>query len=65
MSGVKWDRDLGKEFESGASEIKRHPKLKWKSAQLGGSHNFSRYHGASVRNKYLGKNECRKPSDTV
>jgi hypothetical protein len=37
MSGVKWDRDLGRKFESGASNIKIKAELERKNLELSGS----------------------------
>jgi hypothetical protein len=37
MSGVKLDRDLGREFESGASKIRIKAKLERKNRELSGS----------------------------
>jgi hypothetical protein len=59
MSGDKWDRDLGRKFESVASKRKRKPELERKNLELSESllTFLKRNDDASVSNKDLGENE--------
>jgi hypothetical protein len=62
MSGVKRDRDLGREFESGASKRKIKAELERKNLELSGSLlKFFKRDDASVSNKDLGENESGEP----
>jgi hypothetical protein len=57
MSGVKWDRNLGKKCKSGVSIRKRKAELEWKNLELSGSPlNFFKWNDdASVTD--FGENE--------
>jgi hypothetical protein len=67
MSGVKRDRDLGRKFQSGASERKIKDEIQGKNLELSGSllKFLKRNDDARVSNKDLGENESGEPVEDL